>query len=473
MNPVMVSDPHLVRSEVLAYFDHIQIYLLLGAAFLTFGVLSGAFMLLRRRTDPLLLWFSLFSGLYGLHLILDYQLLWWLNLRPEFFLRSVIALELLVPLPAFFFFRALDLLGRPGRILAAIISPIVICLALATLIVGPRFRIPNHVVLVIALLVFIMVLFRSRSDSSEARLLRSGLMAFIACALYDHITGIIGHYYHDVEPFGFLILIGCLGVVAARRTFAQEQALGLIQQELEIARRIQFSILPTKLPNPACFRVAARYMPMTSVAGDFYDFILPDDQHAGILMADVSGHGVPAALIASMVKLAAAAQVDNAARPAEFLHGMNAALCGNTQSQFVTAAYAYLSASSGVLSYAAAAHPAMLVLRNEEIFRISENGLMLGAFPFATYQAISYPLLPGDRLMLYTDGILEATDVTGEEFGDDRLTALVKETVGMDENKAADLLISRIQQWSPSQNDDLTVLICDYKGGTDGVTTCL
>lgn len=461
-SPVIPPDPQLAKNQVLAYFGQIEAYLLLGASILTCGVLTSLFMLLRRRIDRLLLWFSVFAGFYGLHLILDYQLLWWLGYRPEFFRRIVVALELLIPLPAFFFFSELDLLGRTGRLLAVIISPIAIGLALATITIGPEFRIPNHVLLTIVLVVFVIALLRSKADSEDAQLLRPGLLVFIACSLYDHITGIVGHFYHDVEPVGFLVLIVCLGIVAARRALAREQQLGLIQQELQIAQRIQRSILPATNLNSSFFRVAARYLPMSSVAGDFYDFIIPDDRHAGILVADVSGHGVPAALIASMVKLAATAQASNAERPAIFLHGMNVTLCGNTQNQFVTAAYAYLSADSATFRYAGAAHPAMFILRNGEVLQIVENGLMLGAFPFATYTEITQPLVIGDRLMLYTDGLLEATDERGEEFGGDRLAALLKETGGTDPIKAADLILERVQRWSPSQEDDLTVLICDY-----------
>jgi phosphoserine phosphatase RsbU/P len=125
---------------------------------------------------------------------------------------------------------------------------------------------------------------------------------------------------------------------------AQEQELSNIQKELEIARSIQISILPSEFPASASFRVAGRYLPMTSVAGDFYDFLVADDKQAGILIADVSGHGVPAALIASKVKLAAAAQIANADHPSDLLNGMNAIVLGNTQRQFVAAAYVYLDA---------------------------------------------------------------------------------------------------------------------------------
>ena len=124
---------------------------------------------------------------------------------------------------------------------------------------------------------------------------------------------------------------------------------------------------------------------MTSVAGDFYDFLLGDDRQAGLLIADVSGHGVPAALIASMVKMAATSQRANANNPAELLSGMNAALCGNTQNQFVTAAYVHLDSEAGELRYSAAGHPPMLLLRAGEVTAVEENGLMLAVFSFAAY----------------------------------------------------------------------------------------
>jgi sigma-B regulation protein RsbU (phosphoserine phosphatase) len=392
-----------------------------------------------------------------------YQLLWWLDLRPEAFRRIVIAIEFLIPLPAFFFFGTLDLLGRAGRILSRIVWPIAACLAVATLVVGPRFRILNHAFVLAVLFIFIIVLLQSRAMSSENTLIRWGLLIFIACALYNHFTGIIGHYYHNIEPFGFTFLLVCLGVVAGRRTLIQEQELSTIRKELDIARRIQLSILPSGFPASASFRVAARYLPMTSIAGDFYDFLLADGQQAGILIADVSGHGIPAALIASMVKLAAAGQSVNATQPADLLLGMNGALCGNTQGQFVTAAYVYLNAATSELRYAAAAHSAMLLLRNGKVTSILENGLMLAAFSFATYTTVSYPLQPGDRLLLYTDGILEATNDEGEEFGNDRLAALLQEAANLSNSETADYVIATIQRWAQSQNDDLTVLVCDYK----------
>jgi sigma-B regulation protein RsbU (phosphoserine phosphatase) len=163
-----------------------------------------------------------------------------------------------------------------------------------------------------------------------------------------------------------------------------------------------------------------------------------------------------------MVKVAATAQRTNAAAPARLLSEMNAVLCGNTQNQFVTAAYVHLDSKSGKLRYSAAGHPPMLLLRQGKVLEISENGLILAAFDFATYTNATHPLESGDRLLLYTDGLIEAANADGDSFGQDALSALLRQTAELPPSAASDQIISSVQQWSALQDDDLTVLICDY-----------
>src|SRR5271168_1570825 len=134
-----------------------------------------------------------------------------------------------------------------------------------------------------------------------------------------------------------------------------------INSELEMAREIQLSILPSAVPAINGLDIAARYVPMSAVAGDFYDFIVVDDKHLGILIADVSGHGLSAALIASMIQVALAGQSAHASDPARVLGGLNLALCGKFQRNFVTAAYVYVDLEKLVISYAGAGHPPMLL----------------------------------------------------------------------------------------------------------------
>ena len=130
---------------------------------------------------------------------------------------------------------------------------------------------------------------------------------------------------------------------------------------------------------------------------------------------------------------------------------------------FVTAAYVHLDASCGKFCYAAAGHPPMLLLRDEQIFRIEENGLVLALLSSAIYASTQQPLLRGDRLLLYTDGIIEAENAGGEEFGYERVGNLLQASAKMAAEEAADLIVNTVSGWSSSQNDDLTVIVCDYK----------
>jgi phosphoserine phosphatase RsbU/P len=459
----MPVEPQFARSDVLRVFFHAQIYLFLGAAITTIGVLAAAFLILRRRFDKLLFWFSLFAILYGVRLCMNYQMLWALGMHPPLLRRIMIAIIYLVPIPAFFFFRGLKLLARVGNLLMLIVCPVVFALAVATLIVGPHeiFHEINNTVVITALVVVVIQLVRPGTDSDDARIVRRGLLIFIAGALFDNISGLFNHS-SNIEPFTFLIMLASLGIVAGRQALANEEQLSVLQKELDIARRIQLSILPSSFPPSRSFRVAVRYLPMNSVAGDFYDFLAADDTAAGLLIADVSGHGIPAALIASMVKLAASTQREDADDPSRLLVGMNAILLGNTQNQFVTAAYVYLNAAEDELRYSAAAHPPMLVLRGGEVMEVTENGLMLACFDFASYTTITHSIRPGDRFVLYTDGMLEAANDNEEEFGRERLHALVRESAGLGLAEAADHIISAVQRWSAMQGDDLTLLVCDY-----------
>ena len=186
-----------------------------------------------------------------------------------------------------------------------------------------------------------------------------------------------------------------------------------IQQEMETARQIQLSLFPRDIPAIQGLDIAARYIPMTSVAGDFYDFIVIDEKRVGILVADVSGSGCPAALISSMLKIALAAQTSCASDPVRVLAGLNQALCGKFQGHFVTAAYVLVDTESQTLRYTGAGHPP-LILRDDstgETREFVENGLFLGFFPDATYTSIEIPFREGDWGVLYTDGILEMTNL--------------------------------------------------------------
>jgi serine phosphatase RsbU (regulator of sigma subunit) len=243
-----------------------------------------------------------------------------------------------------------------------------------------------------------------------------------------------------------------------------------INAELEMARQIQLSILPHTLPKLVGLDIAARYLPMTSVAGDFYDFIAIDDTHLGILVADVSGHGLPSALIASMLQVALTAQVGHASDPTKVLSGLNRALCGKFTDNFVTAAYVYVDLEKNIMRYAGAGHPPVLQWRSStgKSAKVLENGLFLGMFPEAEYAGLELPLGNGDRTVLYTDGILEALNSSKEEYGTDRFMHFMENNKDLGADPFADAFLAEISTWSQNssqqgQQDDITLLLFDFK----------
>ena len=248
------------------------------------------------------------------------------------------------------------------------------------------------------------------------------------------------------------------------------QQLLIIQKELGTARQIQLSILPSKISKIEGLDIAARYVPMTSVAGDFYDFIVVDEKHIGILVADVSGHGMPSALIASMLKIALSGQVAQAADPAQVLLGLNQALCGKFQHHYVTAAYLFVDMQKRTLTYAGAGHPPLLLWggSSKGVRTVMENGMFLGRFPFATYSSVELPLQSGDRALLYTDGISETANSAGVEFGTDGFTQFLVTEQSTSADHFADRLLEELSHWSArgsteDLDDDVTMVAIHVK----------
>jgi len=248
------------------------------------------------------------------------------------------------------------------------------------------------------------------------------------------------------------------------------QQLDTIKKELEVARKIQFSILPHEVPAIQGVELAARYVPMTQVAGDFYDFIVIDETHVGILVADVSGHGMPAALIASMLKIALAAQADHATEPAEVLTQLNQTLCGKFHDHYVTATYVYLDMEKHTLRYAGAGHPPVLMCdaATGRVRDLEENGFFLSWMADAAYSSREVPLGQDDWVILYTDGITETTNRKMQEFGIERFHDFAASNSFLSAEAFASKLLDELQKWSgraegEEPDDDVTLVVAHIK----------
>ncbi len=373
----------------------------LGVLILAVAAIAAVYLLRAPDKDRAVIWFSLFAALYGVRLLASSQTVpFTLNVARQAAMFAVAVITYVIAIPANLLIG--ELFPSWRRVLRWVLV-FQICFAVAGIALDIAKRTPgtlhtaNNVIVLIATVTLGALLVLKRSSLPEARILQIGIGAQLFATVLGNIHDWI-HMQYDPEPVGFAVFLATLIWLLVDRARTKEDRLRNIEAELQTARRIQLSILPREMPNSALMRVAARYLPMTEVAGDFYDFLVLDEHRVGVLIADVSGHGVPAALIASMVKVAIAAQVDHADDPAKVMRGMNQTLCGKMQGQFVTAAYLYLDFKQRTMRYGAAAHPPMLWIRNcGTVEPIEENGLMLGFLPAAGYTSVERNFEKGDR----------------------------------------------------------------------------
>jgi serine phosphatase RsbU (regulator of sigma subunit) len=179
---------------------------------------------------------------------------------------------------------------------------------------------------------------------------------------------------------------------------------------------------------------------------------------------------VPAALIASMLKVAFASQAAHAGDPTRVLTGLNVALCGKFEEHFVTAAYLFVDLEKGCMRYSAAGHPPLMFVPHgsEKVREIEENGSMLGMFPEAAYSSLEIPLAPGDRCLLYTDGVFEARNAASEEYGKARCKEFLQTHREFPAARLVDALLDNVSSFSGynfarPQEDDITLLALDFK----------
>lgn len=323
--------------------------------------------------------------------------------------------------------------------------------------------------------IFLLAKYRSKFDRRLASALWLYLLAPLAAIGIQLIA-------KDVQVIILVTVVAAAYLysviveIQTERYQDQKKEKDRIDNELSMATRIQAETLPNifpAFPDRKDFTVYATMRPAKEVGGDFYDFFLVDDKHLGIVMADVSGKGVPAALfmMVSKILIQNSALLKNS--PGEILEIVNQQICSNNpEGMFVTVWYGCLDLESGNLTAANAGHEYPIIKRPDGHFSLvkDKHGLVIGAMENKKYMEYELQMEPGSKLFIYTDGIPEATNAENELFGTDRLVAALRKVE--DENPTEILgrvnaAVDEFVKGAP-QFDDMTMLCLEYKGREQG-----
>lgn len=233
-------------------------------------------------------------------------------------------------------------------------------------------------------------------------------------------------------------------------------------QELQQAREIQQSLLPKEIPAISGFEIECAWEPAKVVGGDYFDVIRLSESKVGVCIADVVGKGVSAALLMANVQASVRAFAVESASPANVCSRVNSVLCSSISSgRYVTFFYGVLDSTERSFGYSNAGHLLpILIRRNGTVQPLENGGAVLGVFPQWKYEDSLLHLDPGDRLILFTDGITEASLPDGEEFGEERLIESAKSSEGQSTREMKTTLLADVKRFCDSQlRDDATLVV--------------
>lgn len=238
---------------------------------------------------------------------------------------------------------------------------------------------------------------------------------------------------------------------------------GRLERELQMAAEVQISLLPQETPQIAGWELAARWLPATEVAGDFYDFLPCGAGSLGWLVADVSGKGMPAALFMALSRSLIRASMTAARALADGMAQANRLICADAANgMFVTLFYAELDPTGGV-TYVNAGHnpPLLCGPARPQPVELTRTGILLGVDEGAIYTQRSVSLAPGDFLVCYTDGVTEALDATGREFGVERLAQASAAAAAGPAPAIADAIVAAVGEFTGGGPpfDDVAIVI--------------
>jgi sigma-B regulation protein RsbU (phosphoserine phosphatase) len=244
-----------------------------------------------------------------------------------------------------------------------------------------------------------------------------------------------------------------------------------LEQELEIAREVQATLFPKQLPHPRGMAIFGGCEPARVVSGDYYDFIVEDEARLDIVVADISGKGISAALLMANLQAAMRNQLlsikhdspeDIENSLAEVVTQLNQQIYLNSPAEkYATLFLSRYDAETRRLSYCNAGHLPPILLEGQGVQMLEPTGMVVGLFPNASYQAKSVEMSPGSTLAIFTDGVTEAVNGTDEEFGDERLLEALRGSRARTPEGIYKFVIEKIRAWQGDlpQHDDITLII--------------
>jgi sigma-B regulation protein RsbU (phosphoserine phosphatase) len=275
---------------------------------------------------------------------------------------------------------------------------------------------------------------------------------------------------YDHDDLELLEAFASLAAISIERARQHEEILEKrrLEEELSIAKRIQQSFLPQKKPQLPGFDISGINVPSEEVGGDYYDFIPIIENQIGIVIADVSGKGIPAALIMASVRAGLIAEIRNNYAIRSIMGKVNNLLFESTASDtYVTAVYGVLDPKNRIFTFSNAGHNAPILRRADgEMKYLTEGGMALGMFENSKYEERPLGISPGEIIVFYTDGVTEARNESQEEFGTRRLKQVISDSHELSAGQIQENIHNAVKEFTgiSHQEDDLTMIVVKIRG---------
>jgi len=295
----------------------------------------------------------------------------------------------------------------------------------------------------------------------------------------DMVTGIeAGANDYIVKPVDRMELLARAGnLISLKNSVRIDKELGIIKRDIQIAHDIQNKVLYREIPDIEGVDIAVRYLPMMEMGGDFYDVRMIDGDRLALLIADVSGHGISAAFVCSMLKVVYEFHLGSALEPGELMRKIAGAMYGYCGGQFITALYALIDFKSGNMTLSNAGHWPVRIWRPGLGAFIdpgrTPKGMPMGWLMDDEYGSQTTVVSEGDVMVFYTDGVIEAKGPDDRIFGEENFIEVIRGNSHSGSDRLADAVISGLMEWSGGSidrglNDDVTLIVVGIGRGALG-----